>query len=87
MHYKAKPMHKYKILDYLNALPYDQRKKAVDEIQENLGIGRRQFYNILNARQQESREAKPSQLKTIADYFGITIDDLINEQVQEQVLS
>ena len=73
---------KYRIEAILDALPYGERRIAMQELPLLLGVSKRQFYRILNMGAGDPSEAKPSQLLVISQFLGVTVDDLLTPQNQ-----
>lgn len=53
---------------------------VIEELAKRVDVSDRQFRRIMNIPISGKSEATPSQLRIIADYFGLdSIDELINE--------
>ena len=77
-------MPKYNIQEYLNQVPSGQVKAAKAELVARLGISDRQFRRLCKG----ESEVKVDHLVVVADFFGISIDELINkEQISQPAAS
>ena len=68
---------KYTIKQLVDATPYGERGKVIQELCAHTGISYPMLRKIWSYRLDDSNEAKPSQLLAIADYFGVDIYDLL----------
>lgn len=72
-------MLKFTINVHLGKLQPDQKRVAIKELEDLLKINNRRFYVIRNAKLDSNVHLKDWQLKIVADYFQIPMENVLTE--------
>ncbi len=70
-------MRKYAILEHMRQLPYEEYRKAMNELPQFLGVSKNTFRKWLYLRKTDKAEVRLSYLKKIADFFGLGINQIV----------
>lgn len=68
----------------MDALPKGRYSEAIEQLAEMCGVTPNHLRKIANYNVEDNNEAKPSHLYFIAEYFEVTIDDLLNKEAFEK---
>jgi transcriptional regulator with XRE-family HTH domain len=76
-------MYKYKINELLASLTREQKREALREIKELLGISLSRLNLIRSAKFGQPVNISVEQLRKLADYFSIEMEEMLNYQPAE----
>jgi len=71
--------YKYRIKELYYSLPVAEKAQAMQEDCEAMGITLQHLRKIWGYKVEDESEARPSQLVLIASRFGLSVEDLIND--------
>lgn len=74
--------YKYRVKQLYYSLPVAEKAAAMGSDCQRMGISVQHLRKIWAYEIGDENEAKPSQLAVIAERFGVTIDELLNETDQ-----
>lgn len=76
-------MLKYRINEHLVNMTENQKREALKEIQQLLGIKRSRLNMIRRARIDDPVNITADQLRKLADFFSVCMEEMLNYQPAE----